>query len=309
MLDTPVLFLIFKRPDLTRQVFQQIKKAKPFQLFVAADGPRQDKAGEAALCQETRELVLQNIDWPCEVKTLFREKNVGCRVAVSEAVSWFFEHVEEGIILEDDCLPHQTFFSFCSEILNRYKDDEKIFHISGNNYQFSMIGNGSYYLSRIPHIWGWATWRRAWKHFDVNITTFNERNKIAYFNNPEINCYWLQNFSRVKKGPADEWSFQWAFALFLNKGFVIQPQYNLVRNIGFDERSYRTSSSWHYLAQLKTYPVDPLIHPEFLEYNEMPDLNLQKYLGWYMPFYENRISGTAALKIFAKIIKKRVLKK
>ena len=135
-LKSPVLFLVFNRPDTTRRVLEAIRQAQPSQLFIAADGPREGKSGEAEKCADVRRIVNEGIDWDCEVKTLFRDKNLGCKVAVSRAIDWFFEHVEEGIILEDDCLPHPTFFRFCEELLNKYRDDERIGQISGDNFQF-----------------------------------------------------------------------------------------------------------------------------------------------------------------------------
>jgi len=158
-LKTPVLFLIFKRLDTTKQVFEQIKKAKPPRLYIAADGPRDYVEGEAEKVKAAREYVLSNIDWNCEVKTLFREKNLGCGKAVSEAITWFFENEEQGIILEDDTVPSQSFFWFCEELLNRYKDEKKVWHIGGTNFQDGIIrGNGDYYFSALNHIWGWASW-------------------------------------------------------------------------------------------------------------------------------------------------------
>jgi hypothetical protein len=170
--NTPVLFLIFNRPNTTEQVFEAIAKAKPRCLFVAADGPRTDKEGEAEKCQAVRDII-KRVDWDCEVKTLFREQNLGCKEAVSSAITWFFEQVEEGIILEDDCLPSDSFFSFCAELLEKYRDDKRIMMISGDNFQDGIQrGDASYYFSSVPWIWGWATWRRAWRLYDREMQTF-----------------------------------------------------------------------------------------------------------------------------------------
>ena len=162
MISTPVLFLIFNRPELTEKVFQKIQDAQPKYLFVAADGPRDNKYGEKDLCEKTRAVVLENITWECEVKTLFRTENLGCRTAVSSAINWFFENVEEGIILEDDTVPDNSFFSYCQALLEKYRNHEQIMMITGDNFQDGIKrGNGSYYFSRYVHIWGWASWRRA----------------------------------------------------------------------------------------------------------------------------------------------------
>jgi hypothetical protein len=306
--DTPILFLIFNRPDLTEKVFQRIQEIQPKQLFIAADGPRSDSDADNELCRQAKELVLNNINWNCTIQTLFRDKNLGCKIAVTEAINWFFTHVESGIILEDDALPEKSFFTFCESLLKKYKNEEHIFHISGNNFQLSNIGDGSYYLSKLPHIWGWATWKRAWKNFDATLKSFDENKPVAYFDEPEIDLFWKQQFARVKNNPVDEWDYQWVHALFNNNAYALQPQYNLVKNIGFDERGLRTKSDKDFLADLKTYPINTIVHPDKLTYDKTADINFQKFFNWNIPIYENRMSGTQALKVLktkaaAKIFK------
>lgn len=174
MFSTPILFLIFNRPDTTRIVFKRIREIRPSKLYVAADAPRANKLGEAELCMETR-AIIKDIDWPCELKTLFRDENLGCKLSVSGALDWFFENEECGIILEDDCLPDLTFFSFCKELLERYKDDDRIGHIGGNCFLPGQIAKElSYDFCSITHIWGWATWRRVWKNMDVQFHFWEE---------------------------------------------------------------------------------------------------------------------------------------
>ena len=166
--DVPILFLVYNRPDTTATVFEEIRKQKPKQLFVAADGPRTDMPGDAEKCKNTRELVMNGIDWECETKTLFRDNNLGCGLAVSNAITWFFKNVEEGIILEDGTLPDQSFFTYCKVLLEKYRYDDKLKMISGNNFQQGKWrGDGSYYFSAYSHIWGWASWRRTWKEYDL----------------------------------------------------------------------------------------------------------------------------------------------
>lgn len=166
-------FLIFNRPSITQNVFDQIKKIKPLFLFVAADGPRQEIEDDKINCELTKDIIKQ-IDWDCKLKTLYREENLGCGFAVSSAISWFFEHVEEGIVLEDDCLPEISFFQFCSELLTLYKEDEKIYIISGTNMQNGINrGNGSYFFSNYPITWGWASWKRAWNYFNHDIPNYD----------------------------------------------------------------------------------------------------------------------------------------
>ena len=174
MFQTPILFLIFNRPDTTKRVFESIRSIKPAKLYIAADGDRKDKVGEDLLCKDTRSII-DLIDWECEIKTLFRPENLGCKIAVSSAIDWFFENEEQGIILEDDCLPNESFYIYCETLLNYYAFNERIMHISGNNFQDGMMrGNGSYYFSNYNHIWGWASWKRAWKAYNVDLSFLTE---------------------------------------------------------------------------------------------------------------------------------------
>src|SRR5512139_3287315 len=165
-LKTPVAFIIFNRPDTAERVFAEIAKARPPKLLVVADGPRANRSGEAEKCAATR-AIIDRVDWDCEVLTNFSDTNLGCKNRVSSGIDWVFEQVPEAIILEDDCLPHPTFFRFCEELLERYRDDERIGMISGDNFQLGQKRtDASYYFSRYNHIWGWASWRRAWRHYD-----------------------------------------------------------------------------------------------------------------------------------------------
>ena len=160
MFNTPILFIIFNRPDTAKKVFKKIQKIEPKQLFIAADGPRKNKPEDVELCKQTRE-ILNGINWDCELITLLREENVGCKKGPADAISWFFEHVEEGIILEDDCLPSDSFFPFCEELLEKYRYDTRIMHIGGSIQLPDYENPDSYYFSRLSHVWGWATWKRA----------------------------------------------------------------------------------------------------------------------------------------------------
>lgn len=237
-LKTAVLFLVFNRPDTTARVFKAIRQAKPPRLYVAADGARNNKIGETEKVQAVREYILQNIDWDCEVKTLFREDNLGCKYAVSGAISWFFENEEQGIILEDDCLPSQSFFWFCEEMLNRYQKDKSIYHIGGYTLQSS--SNYTYRFSRLVPIWGWATWRRAWKKYDINMMEFDLDSSI-------YNCFGkyskdVQNtFRNHLVGDVDTWDTQWAFSCVRDKAKTVIPSVSLIKNIGFNEDATHTT--------------------------------------------------------------------
>lgn len=278
-LKTPVLFLIFNRPDTTRQVWEVIKEVQPAELFIAADGPRKDKEGEVEKCQKVRQIVNQ-IDWDCNVKTLFREENLGCRIAVSSAIDWFFENVDEGIILEDDCLPHPSFFQFCHELLGRYRYDERIMVISGNNFQFGQkLAPYSYYFSRYNHNWGWATWRRAWKFFDAQMSLWPEIHAgkwlSSMFKRQGVQ-YWTRIFDDVYQGNigiTDIWDYRWTFACWVQNGLSILPNVNLVTNIGFGDDATHTKGKRKrkYLLIPAEEMIFPLLHPPFIIRNSMAD--------------------------------------
>lgn len=267
--ETPILFLIFNRPETTRKVFEQIRKIKPRRLFVAADGPRTDKTGEAEKCRETRD-VIGCVDWDCEVKTLFRDRNLGCKRAVSSAISWFYEQVEAGIVLEDDCLPSSSFFSFCAELLRRYADDERVMMISGDNFQDGIQrGDASYYFSQIPHIWGWATWRRAWNRYDVAMSAFPEFLKAGGINRIstaiDVQNFWLTNFVSTYEGRINTWDYQWVFAMFLHGGLSICPQVNMISNIGFGGDSTHTADAGHRFANMARHDIGNVVHPDSIK--------------------------------------------
>lgn len=256
LFNTPILFLIFNRPDLTRIVFERIREVKPKYFYVAADGPRKDHSEDANKCSLAREIVLKNIDWKCEVKTLFREKNLGCGLAVSEAITWFFEHVEEGIILEDDIIPDITFLSYCKNLLNRYRSDNRVMMISGFNINGSWYPEKqSYYFSYFGGVWGWATWRRAWRGYDLKIRKWDDREIQKYILNffPGYSQSRKNLYNDIRKGAIDTWDIQWGFHRLLNKGLCILPSKNLVQNIGFNEEATHTKAKpvWHHQKLFK----------------------------------------------------------
>ena len=207
-MKSPLLFLVFNRPKTTRQVFEAIRAERPTKLYVAADGPRQNRQDEPERCEEVRR-VATNVDWPCEVKTRFSDHNFGCKAGVSNGINWFFENEEEGVILEDDILPLPSFFAYCDELLERYRHDDRVAMISGCNLISSYYKpNESYFFSRIPHIWGWASWRRAWQHFDISMNTWpvwRDQGGLEYFSagNKLVNSYWRHKFNEVYNGKID----------------------------------------------------------------------------------------------------------
>jgi len=271
-LITPVLFLIFNRPDTTQKVFNAIKQAKPRQLFVSADGPRENKEDEKEKCKQARKIIEQ-VDWDCEVKTLFRDKNLGCKVAVSSAIDWFFENVEEGIILEDDCLPSQSFFWFCQELLKKYRDDTRIMTVSGTNYGYVVDDFlYDYFFSKNISIWGWATWKRAWKKYDINMDKFYEVYKLnmhkLFFQNDQEYRVRLNNFKRTLSGEIDTWDYQWSFACFINDGVSIIPKINLVENIGFGEEATHTKKKKGRFLRVEKHELKSIEkHPMYIVKN------------------------------------------
>jgi len=281
-LNVPLLFLIFNRPDTTQQVFNEIRKAQPAQLFVAADGPRKNQVADYELCKKTREIIRQ-VDWDCRVFTRFQDENLGCRHAVSSAITWFFSNVEEGIILEDDCIPDQSFFRFCQELLEKYRDDERIMMVSGNNFQFGKRRtNYSYYFSKYFHIWGWATWKRAWNYYDVDMKSWPKikdgRWLIDILKDKNAEKFWEKIFENTYRGTINTWDFQWVFSCWIQNGLAILPNVNLVKNIGFDGNATHTKGK-NKQANLSVNSIHfPLKNPEFVIADNEADARTQLLL-------------------------------
>lgn len=283
--NTPILFLIFNRPDTTQKVFDVIKRVQPKQLFVAADGPRSNKLGEKEKCEETRKIINQ-INWDCEVRTLFRDENLGCGKAVSGAITWFFKNVEEGIILEDDCLPNESFFTFCKLLLEKYRYNDEIAIISGNNFNKQKIGNADYYFSKISHIWGWATWRRTWNKYDIKIseyTNFKKEKKIEkIWSNSRFQKYWIYIFDEVYNNNIKTWDYQLVFSLFLNNSLCICPNVNLVSNIGFGKDFTNTILIDKNVSNLEVGNLKfPLIYTNKVEFDEKNNYLINKTSSRY----------------------------
>ncbi|HKZ36423.1 MAG TPA: hypothetical protein VJ184_02155 [Chryseolinea sp.] len=272
LLKTAVLLIIFNRAQTTKLVFEAIRKAKPPRLYVAADGPRASVESDLVKCKEARKII-DEVDWPCEVKTLFHDENLNCGKAPSTAMTWFFENEEEGIILEDDCLPSASFFTFCQELLERYREDTRVMHIGGNNFLDGWCSDSdySYYFSKSGHIWGWATWRRAWKTFDFDILLYEKLKQNGFFENFFLNAfekfYRLRKFDKTvaSRGTVDWWDYQWDFARYSHSGLAIVPHKNLVKNLGFGADATHTVNSKGKLTSLEAHELEfPLKHPPFV---------------------------------------------
>lgn len=267
----PILFLIFNRPDLTRRVFNRIREAQPRTLFISADGPRKDHPNDPLLCLKAREIIY-DVDWECDVKTLFHDKNLGCRNAVSNAISWFFTFIDKGIILEDDCLPDFSFFEYCEELLYRYEFDERIGIISGNNFINPPNFENSYYFTNFPHMWGWASWKRIWENYDIGISEWPQLRSTSFlqFNigSKKYIKNWEEIFDRTHGNKIDTWDYQLVFNLWKHNQLSIAPKFNLVSNIGFGTQSTHTFDTDSEFANLPISKlVFPLIHPKKVERN------------------------------------------
>jgi hypothetical protein len=280
----PILFCVFNRPNTTKQVFDAISQAKPERLYVAADGPRLEKSNEVKLCEEVRKIAT-SVNWPCTVKILFRDKNLGCTSAISQAIDWFFEQEESGIILEDDCCPSSDFFPFCQELLERYEKDERIMHIAGhvqknatqwfkkNKYPFS------YSFIGVMHCWGWATWRRAWLYFKKynSFESIIWRDLGKVFSNTLTKIYYFRvfhNFSDMT------WDWGWSYTIIRQHGICICPKVNLIRNLGFESSridTVVTEEKWKNNDILENLEF-PLTHPNEVYLNrELADNTVDSF--------------------------------
>jgi hypothetical protein len=264
-MQTPVTFLVFNRPDLTAQVFARIRAARPPKLLVVCDGPRPNRPDDAIKVAEVRKLIDDGIDWPCEVFRNFAEQNLGCRNRIASGLTWTFEQVEESIILEDDCLPDPSFFTFAEAMLTRYRDDPQVMHVSGNNLTASHRRSAhSYWFSHHPWIWGWATWRRAWRHYDADMRTWDERRSTldASFASEHERAFWIAAYEDARRDltKAGTWDFPWVYTCRSLGGLCVFPRENLIENLGFGGDSTHTSKEMNRL-RLPTHDLGPIDHP------------------------------------------------
>lgn len=282
MFSTPILLITFNRPSHTRKVFEVIRKQQPKQLFVFQDGARDNNDNDAIKCAEVRQVVKELVDWDCDLKTYYSDINLGCGHGPATAITWFFENVVEGIILEDDCIPHKDFFKYCQELLEKYRNSDKISFISGVNFQDGIQrGDGSYYFSLGNQAtWGWATWKRNWDDFDYYLRGFS----IKYFSNiiktkmPSLRQrnYWLNIFEMTFEHRINEtsWDYQFWFKSWEKDQLAIIPNVNLISNIGNDEEATHSMSST--MVHKDTFHILPLIHPTKIKHNIEADLYMQK---------------------------------
>ncbi|MGB5896286.1 MAG: hypothetical protein WBG58_19075 [Ignavibacteriaceae bacterium] len=282
-ISTPVALLIFNRPDTTKKVFEEIRKAEPERLFVIADGPRNNVERDNDLCKLTREIT-ENIDWDCKVTRDYSVENYGLRKRVSGGLTRMFKSVDEAIILEDDCVPHQSFFPFCQELLERYRDERKVMMISGNNF-LGKLGQKecSYHFSAFNLIWGWATWKRAWNLYDDEMNDWNDLKEGDFLNNilqDDVSVkYYRTIFQEVYEDKINSWAYRWLYSMFREDGLSIVPSNNLVTNIGFGTEATNAKSNSHHTADIIAEEIEfPLMHPPKTERDLEADMFATKIL-------------------------------
>ncbi len=265
---TPILLLLFNRPKHTEAVLDRLRSVRPEKLFVHCDGPRESVTGEAEKVAAVRS-ALDKIDWPCEIKTFFREKNAGLRPGVYGALNWFFEAVEQGIVLEDDCLPDLSFFPFCEELLERYAGEERVMHIGGSNVAERLTRSlpTSYFFSQFSFVWGWATWRSAWQKMSLDLDGFEdfvlEKQIQELTPNPMAQAYFLEKLRATKAKENNSWAYAWAYSVLKNKGLSVVPQLNLVQNTGIGEAAATHTKGSDKQADIRASSLAfPLRHPD-----------------------------------------------
>ncbi len=291
-METPVVFIVFSRPEVTAQVFARIRSARPARLHVICDGPRPHKPDDAAKVAAVRAIIDRGVDWPCHLVRDYSEHNLGCRDRIATGLNRVFEQVEEAIILEDDCLPDPSFFGFCGELLARYRHDERVLHIGGTNLAAGHIRTSdSYWFTHHAWIWGWATWRRAWRRYDFTMRTWDERRAAlhASFASPWERQYWLSTWEPVRRDPvaANTWGFPWMYTVRALGGLSILPTRNLVENLGFGVDSTHTHAD---VARLRTptAATGALRHPARLTVSRYRDeLITRVYAGAPVGFVAN----------------------
>lgn len=278
MYHVPVLYIIFNRPDATASSFEIIRNIKPKKLYVAADGPRRGVQGDPIKCMQTRAQI--NVDWDCDLKQLFRQENRGCGKGPAEAIDWFFENEEFGIILEDDCIPNSDFFHFMESMLDMYKNNEKVFNVSGCNLGYSGNIPHTYFYSKFMNMWGWGTWRRTAKEVDYSLSFLKKEGKTrkVLYNRLKYGFFdydynWI-NFWEAKvheiweKRDIDFWDYHWILNQLYFEKLSIIPAVNLVKNIGFDSNATHTLSPDHPIAFRDTFQLEwPLKHPSKVSLN------------------------------------------
>lgn len=272
--QNPILLICFNRPGTTVEVLRAVSEARPNQLYVFCDGPREGNAEDNANVSAVRAL-FSSIDWDCQLNTLFLDRNLGCGKGVSTAIEWFFDNAERGIILEDDCVPNIDFFKFCDFALEKYNDDDRVFAITGQNFLDAEIGPGSYYFSRYCHVWGWATWRRAWDHYDYHCSDWPDWKNTPRWKDlwPKRHQrhYWEKIFDLNYRKHFDTWDYAWFWACLKNRAYTVTPNVNLVSNIGFGSNATHTKTFDPRFGNRATSEIEKLVLVDDVEVSDLAD--------------------------------------
>lgn len=267
----PILINAFNRPETTHRVFEVVKRYRPEKLFLALDGPRKHKSEDVNNIKEIID-IFSGVNWECDVFKLFREENLGCPLAIPDAIDWFFRYIKSGVILEDDCLPDISFFNFCEELLVRYESEDSVMMISGNNFMpEKSFSNDSYFFSKYGFIWGWATWKRAWSKFDASMSTYphyiNSRKFKKRYPGFLDSYYWKTGFNNKYRNYSNAWAMKWNYAMAYNDGLSVIPSKNLVKNIGFGPDATMTKSINSKMILEVSSMEFPLVNPEKIQQN------------------------------------------
>ena len=281
--DTPVLVIAFRRPDLTRTLMEAIATVRPRHLVLACDGARPEVEGEADLVAETRRVLDAAVTWPCEVERLYHDENLGCRRAVQAGIDRLFERFEEGIILEDDCIPHPDFFPYCEELLDRYRDDERVLHISGDGSMPSLrsLRPQSYVFTHHAAIWGWATWRRAWQRYDRGLAGWrairDDPSKVAaVYPHEDQRAWWTGKLDKLERShDGHTWDFQWMFTVRSAGGLAVLPTSNLITNLGFRPDGTHVVDPEDARAEVPLEPLPTIVHPDRITVDPRLDWRVQ----------------------------------
>jgi hypothetical protein len=306
MVKVPVAYIVFNRPRHTRETFAAIREQRPAKLFIIADGPRPNYPTDADRCREVRQIV-ENIDWPCEVFRNYSDINLGCKKRVISGLDWVFEIVERAIIIEDDVLPHQDFYKYCEELLEYYKDEDRVMTITGDNFQNGCRrGTAAYYFSKYNHIWGWATWRRAWQKNDPSLSFWPEwKNSKSWRTHARCRKernYWSKIFDQMYRNEIDTWDYPWTASVWYHGGLTATPNVNLVSNIGFGPDGTHTVTTED-KDGAPTFPLGSLTHPGNLQQNQEADRFV----------FENSYCGTGEqlskrFLSFPRVVVKKIVK-
>lgn len=273
-LKSPVVLFIYMRSKNILVIISRLRQVRPVKIYIVADGPKNQS--EEAVCSKTRKLVESHIDWPCKISKVYANQNLGLKRRFESGLNFVYTNEEQAIILEDDCIPDPTFFRFCDEMLEKYKEDNRIMTISGNNFQGGKNKyHVSYYFSRYPHVWGWATWKRAWKLYDSNIPDWPKRRNTEWLKvllgGLIISEFWKYIFDRLYSGKINTWDYQLTYASFKHNGLNIIPAVNLVTNLGYGSDSTNIKK-YNKTIGIPTCAMQfPLVHPNRVETNESAD--------------------------------------